>query len=129
MLVITLASLLLARVFTRPVDRLVSGVRKVAGGDLDARVDVRGQDEFADLGTAFNDMGSSLSTKQELLDAEMAENDRLLGTLMPAAVAERYRTGETNIAEEHADVSVLYATIDNLDALGQGADVAEGVGC
>ena len=29
--------------------------------------------------TAFNDMGSSLSTKQELLDAEMAENDRLLG--------------------------------------------------
>ena len=81
-LVITLASLLLARVFTRPVDRLVSGVRKVAGGDLDARVDVRGQDEFADLGTAFNDMGSSLSTKQELLDAEMAENDRLLGTLI-----------------------------------------------
>ncbi|GAB2597832.1 adenylate/guanylate cyclase domain-containing protein [Microlunatus antarcticus] len=126
-LVITLASLLLARVFTRPVDRLVSGVRQVAGGDLDARVDVRGQDEFADLATAFNDMGSSLSTKQELLDAEMAENDRLLGTLMPAAVAERYRTGETNIAEEHTDVSVLYATIDNLDALGQGEDVSEGV--
>lgn len=127
-LVITLASLLLARVFTRPVDRLVGGVRRVAGGDLDARVDVRGQDEFADLGTAFNDMGSSLSTKQELLDAEKAENDRLLGTLMPAAVAERYRTGDTNIAEEHTDVSVLYATIDNLDALGQGADVEAGVG-
>ena len=127
-LVITLASLLLARVFTRPVDRLVSGVRKVAGGDLEARVEARGQDEFADLATAFNDMGTSLSTKQELLDAEMAENDRLLATLMPAAVAERYRTGETNIAEVHTDVSVLYATIDNLDELGHGEDASAGVG-
>ncbi|GAA3580266.1 adenylate/guanylate cyclase domain-containing protein [Microlunatus spumicola] len=127
-LVITLASLVLARVFTRPVDRLLAGVRKVAGGDLDARVETRGTDEFADLATAFNDMGSSLSTKQELLDAEMAENDRLLSTLMPAAVAERYRTGETNIAQEHTDVSVLYATIDNLDDLGRGRDVEAGVG-
>ena len=127
-LVITLASLLLARAFTRPVDRLVNGVRQVAAGDLDAKVDVRGTDEFADLGTAFNDMGSSLSTKQELLDAQMLENDRMLASLMPASVAERYRTGETNIAEEHTDVSVLYATIDNLDELGRGEDAGAGVG-
>ena len=127
-LVITLASLLLARAFTRPVDRLLGGVRKVAAGDLDAKVEVRGTDEFADLGTAFNDMGSSLSTKQELLDAQMLENDRMLASLMPASVAERYRTGETNIAEEHTDVSVLYATIDNLDELGRGQAPGAGAG-
>lgn len=127
-LLVTLASLLLARAFTRPVDRLVGGVRQVAGGDLDAKVEARGTDEFADLATAFNDMASSLSTKQELLDAQMAENDRLLATLMPSTVAERYRTGETNIAEVHTDVSVLYATIDNLDELGRGLDPGAGVG-
>lgn len=127
-LFITLASLLLARAFTRPVDRLLGGVRQVAAGDLDAKVEARGTDEFADLATAFNDMGSSLSTKQELLDAQMLENDRLLATLMPASVAERYRTGETNIAEEHTDVSVLYATIDNLDELGRGQAPGAGVG-
>lgn len=118
--VVCLASLLLAQFFARPVRRLVTGVNRIAAGDLDAQVDVNSRDEFGDLATAFNDMGRSLRTKQLLLDEQMAENDRLLHTLMPEPVARRYREGEQTIAEDHANVSVIYADILGYEAFSAG---------
>lgn len=118
--VVCLASLLLAQIFSRPVRRLVTGVNRVAAGDLDARVDVNTRDEFGDLATAFNDMGRSLRTKQHLLDEQMAENDRLLHTLMPEQVARRYRDGEQTIAEDHTGVSVIYADVLGYEAFTAG---------
>ena len=67
-LVVSLLSLLLAQVFTRPINRLVDAVRRVAGGDLAVQVPQGSRDEIGDLGTAFNDMASSLRVKQELID-------------------------------------------------------------
>ena len=124
-LAVTLLSMLLARAFSRPVGELVSGVRRVAGGDLDSRVQLRGRDEFSDLADAFNDMSGSLAAKQQLLDHEKSEIDRMLRTLMPASVAKRYRGGERNIAAEHHDVSVLYATLDGFDELSVGRTPSE----
>lgn len=118
--VVCLASLLLAQFFSRPVRRLVTGVNRIAAGDLDARVDVNTRDEFGDLATAFNDMGRSLRTKQQLLDDQMAENDRLLHTLMPEQVARRYRDGEQTIAEDHTGVSVIYADVLGYEAFSAG---------
>ena len=72
-------------------------------------------DEFADLAAAFNDMSRSLQTKQELLEAEQAENERLLLTMMPETVAQRYRQGEQTISEDHQDVAVVFADIVGFD--------------
>ncbi len=44
----------------RPVRRTAEAATGIAGGDLSARVPVTGIDEMAQLGTAFNDMASSL---------------------------------------------------------------------
>jgi signal transduction histidine kinase len=43
-----------------PLERLVQGARRLAGGDLQTRVDIGGPVEIATLGTAFNDMATSL---------------------------------------------------------------------
>jgi signal transduction histidine kinase len=43
-----------------PLARLVAGARKLAGGDLEARVEVGGPVEIATLGRAFNEMATSL---------------------------------------------------------------------
>jgi signal transduction histidine kinase len=43
-----------------PLSRLVEGARKLAGGDLRARVEVGGPIEIATLGRAFNEMAKSL---------------------------------------------------------------------
>lgn len=126
-LAVTLASILLARAFSRPVSQLVDGVRRVAAGELGAKVSMRRRDEFNDLANAFNDMSSSLATKQELLDAQMAENDRMLRNLMPDTVAKRYRGGEKNIVEEHHNVSVLYATLEGFDEFSIGRTPTESI--
>lgn len=114
-LVVCVASLLLAQVFVRPVKALVSGVRRVASGDLGSRVQLHRGDEFGDLADAFNDMAGNLQTKQELLDDQLAENERLLLSMMPADVAKRYRGGDAAIAEEHQDVTVVFATLGGFD--------------
>lgn len=112
---ICLASLVLAQVFSRPVRRLMTGVRRVAAGDLGVQVDTGSRDEFGDLGDAFNDMSRSLQTKEELIEAQQIENLRLLHNLMPEPVARRYREGESDIVDEHQDVSVLFADIVGFD--------------
>lgn len=116
-LLIALISLLLARSFTRPLDRLMHGVQSVATGGRDVQVDVGTRDEFARLGAAFNDMSRGLQVKADLLDAQLVENDRLLLTLMPEKVAERYKQGDTTIAEDHQEVTVLYADIVGFDEM------------
>lgn len=114
-LAVSLLSLLLAQVFTRPINRLVEAVRRLAGGDLSVQVPQHSRDEIGALGSAFNDMAASLRVKQDLIDAQAAENQKLLHTLMPASVARRYREGEESIAERHEDVTVLFAELVGFD--------------
>jgi signal transduction histidine kinase len=63
----TAIALLLTRAILRPVALLREGARRVGAGDLEARIDVRGRDEFAELGTSFNQMTADLARKQEAL--------------------------------------------------------------
>ena len=114
-LLLSIAALLMARVFTTPLNKLLEGVRAVARGELGTRVEADSKDEFGDLAMAFNDMSASLASKQEALDAQQAENQRLLHSLMPEPVAKRYRGGETDISEEHHNVSVVFTEIEGFD--------------
>jgi class 3 adenylate cyclase len=114
-LLIAAASVLMARVFTAPLHRLLNGVRAVTAGDFGARVDAGSRDEFGDLAAAFNDMSASLRSKHDLLDLQQKEHERLLRTMMPENVMTRYRGGETGIADEHQDVTVTLAEIEGFD--------------
>lgn len=51
-----LLALLASRTVTRRVNDVASAARSLASGDLDATADVRGSDEIAELGAAFNEM-------------------------------------------------------------------------
>ena len=61
---VLILSLFVMRIFTRPIGELSEGIRKMTGGDLSARVNVRGRNEFSELARAFN----SMSEKIEALD-------------------------------------------------------------
>lgn len=114
-LAVCLLGLLFSRILTRPLKDLADAVRRVSGGELGIRVPVTSRDEIGELGSAFNDMSMSLQTKQQLIDEQRSENDRLLMTLMPEPVARRYRDGEENISTQHRDVSVIYAQLLGFD--------------
>ncbi len=56
---------------TRPVQALVEGAREVTGGNWNARVEVRGRDEIAQLARAFNQMtGQLVEQRERLVQAE-----------------------------------------------------------
>lgn len=114
-IVVALLSLVLAQIIVRPLRRLKVAAGRIAAGEQGVQVDAGRSDELADVGTAFNDMSRSLQVKASLLDEQIAENERLLLTLMPQAVAQRYRDGDQNIVQDHQQVTVLYADIVGFD--------------
>jgi class 3 adenylate cyclase len=115
--VVCLAAMFAAQVFVRPIRRLEAGARKISGGDYDVAIPLESRDEIGDLTQAFNEMTRNLGIKEDLLNEQRRENDRLLSLLMPERVVERYRQGEEIIAQDHQDVSVIFADIVGLDRL------------
>ncbi|NJM78167.1 MAG: HAMP domain-containing protein [Acaryochloridaceae cyanobacterium RU_4_10] len=59
---------------TRPIQAAAKAVEKIGQGELDARVDVVGEDEFAVLGSNINKMAADLET---LLEDQTAETERV----------------------------------------------------
>jgi class 3 adenylate cyclase len=115
--VVCLAAMAAAQVFVRPIRRLEAGAQKISGGNYDVAIPVHSRDEIGDLTQAFNEMTRNLGIKEDLLNEQRRENDRLLLLLMPERVVERYRQGEEIIAQDHQDVSVIFADIVGLDQL------------
>ncbi|MEV0273272.1 diguanylate cyclase [Hamadaea sp. NPDC050747] len=68
----------LARTTTAPLANLVTAVDRVADGDLQARVPVRGDDEIGQVAAAFNRMTGEL---ESYVDALTASRDQLRGQL------------------------------------------------
>jgi class 3 adenylate cyclase len=114
---ICVASMFVAQTAVRPVRRLEEGSRKISSGDYEINIPVRRRDEIGDLTAAFNEMSRSLAIKEELLNEQRRENDRLLLALMPESVLQRYRKGEETIAQKHQDVAIIYADIVGLDEI------------
>jgi class 3 adenylate cyclase len=115
--IVCMAAMLLARLFVRPIRRLEAGTRRIGAGEYDVHLPVESHDEFGDLTVAFNEMSRNLAIKDKLLNQQRRENDRLLLSVMPENVVQRYREGEENIAEEHHDVTVIFADIVGLNEL------------
>lgn len=62
-----LAAILFSRSLTKPIERLVAGMKKVSQGDLTTRISVKSQDEIASLADSFNLMIIDLeSSRREL---------------------------------------------------------------
>jgi diguanylate cyclase (GGDEF)-like protein len=99
---------------------LLAAARRVAGGDLGARVPVHGDDEFAQLGREFNKMSGELQARVD----ELGEQRRLLeGTLR--------RVGETFASSLDRDALleiVLRTVVDGVSAESGRAFVVEAGG-
>jgi HAMP domain-containing protein len=62
--------ILFNRMVGSPLGRLFDKIEKVADGDLDAVVEVKGKDEIALLGAFFNDMVSGIKTYIQMMEKE-----------------------------------------------------------
>lgn len=64
--VAVLLGLLLSQVITAPLREMTAAARRLAGGDYNQRVTLRGRDEVADLAAAFNEMATGLAATEQM---------------------------------------------------------------
>ncbi len=87
----TLLAVVLSRHITRPLARLMEGVTRLSGGDMNALVDVRSGDEIGRLAASFNDMVKNLDRASEE-QKRLIEEIRRLNEGLERRVAERTLT-------------------------------------
>jgi signal transduction histidine kinase len=92
-----MASAILARRLSRPIQALMDGVAAVGRGDFGRRIEVTSQDELGRLSAAFNEMSTQLARVRDL-EERLRRADRLaaLGT-MAAGIAHDIRNPLTSI--------------------------------
>jgi PAS domain S-box-containing protein len=74
----------MGRSITDRVARLREGAAIIGGGELEHRIDLKGDDEFAEVGEAFNAMTASLRSSQCALENEVRERKRTEESLREA---------------------------------------------
>jgi class 3 adenylate cyclase len=117
LLLTVLAAWYMTREILRPVNALVTAAKRVGSGDFTTRVDWKYKDELGVLSDTFNSMTQSIREKTELIEEKNRENEALLLNILPGEVANRLKSGEHEIADSFADVTVLFGDLVGFTAL------------
>lgn len=116
-LTVTALSMLLSSVFVRPIRKLIAWADEVRAGNLTATAELNSTDEFGELAGSFNQMVNTLREQNELVERQNQDNENLLLTIMPPAIAHRLKAGEERIADDYPNVAVVHARITGFVAL------------
>jgi len=68
-----LFSVFLAEKIVKPIHRLAEGTKKIAGGNLTAKVEINTGDELQVLGESFNQMAINLKSSRDKMEQQMEE--------------------------------------------------------
>lgn len=116
-----LAAWLLARHLLAPIRDLTTGARKVSGGALDARIQVRSDDELGELSTTFNEMAGRLARLEDSRRAWISETSHELRTPLAVlraeieAIQDGVRTPDAaTLSRLHKQVLQLSTLVDDL---------------
>jgi len=71
----------------KPVHRLAEGARRIAAGDLDHRVEIRGARELAQLALALNEMRENLALQIRTVTAQREDLRQVVANLSEGVVA------------------------------------------
>ncbi len=116
LLVIWLSNLI-AQNFVKPIQTLIDAASQMREGKQDLEVKLDREDEFGELGQAFNSMLHKMGIQTELLERKDQENKALLLNFLPDVVVARVKQGEAEIADSIPQVTVLFARIVGLTEL------------
>ncbi|MBI5101386.1 MAG: HAMP domain-containing protein [Nitrospirae bacterium] len=103
-------SLTMGRVITDRIQRLRGGASVIGGGNLDYRIELGGDDEFAELADAFNAMTSKLKTTYHDLEAEVEERQRA-----QEALGKAYDELELRVQERTKDLKDAEASLREIN--------------
>jgi signal transduction histidine kinase len=114
--VLALASFPVARRITRRLETLEAGVWRLGEGDLEARVDVDGDDELASLGKSFNHTASRLQRLVEAQRRVLASASHELRSPL-ARLRMALELSRDNPADSQPRLDAAVAEVEELDSL------------
>ncbi|MFN2537526.1 MAG: adenylate/guanylate cyclase domain-containing protein [Mycobacteriales bacterium] len=109
----TWLSLVLADAVSGPIVDLRDATRRVAAGDLSARVPVVSTDETGELAESFNAMVTGLGERERLREA--------FGAFVDPALTERVLEEGSDLTGEEVDVSILFLDVREFTAFAESA--------
>ncbi|MCO4780836.1 MAG: adenylate/guanylate cyclase domain-containing protein [Candidatus Cloacimonetes bacterium] len=111
---VLLISYLLTKVILKPIRKLKKGLIKVKHNDLDVQLEVKGQDESAQVITQFNSMVLELQRKEKMLP------------FISSAVFELLRSGSGKIDTKYSgNAVVLFSDIKSFTKISETRDPQE----
>lgn len=118
-----LIGLSVMRAISRPMDHLTQVTQRLAGGDMAARVQVRGDDEAAQVGRAFNHMAEQLQTMVVRTESGVQSISTAASEILATASQHSASANEQSAATQQTT-----ATVDEVRAVAeQSAHKAEDV--
>ncbi|MEZ2247444.1 adenylate/guanylate cyclase domain-containing protein [Microcoleus sp.] len=114
---VTLVAMWLARLFVKPIDRLITTTQNVESGNGKMMVESGTRDEFADLARSFNDKLYGLRSHIRQVEQQNTENQGLIDLLLPPKIATRIKQGEGVIADPVSNVSILFTDLHRFSNL------------
>ena len=121
-LISLLTSVVYAGRFVKPILELQSVVERVAGGDLEARADIRSHDEIEQLASAFNSMADTIQRRN--LQLSEAKRDLELRVTERTQELREQIVARDNALAELADVQKRLIELSRISGM---AEVATGV--
>ncbi len=123
----------LRRKVLKPLSLVSGATNQVSQGNYDHQIEHSSKDEVGLLVKAFNTMvvatresiaklnktNQALTESKQELEQEKQVSENLLLNILPSVIAKRLREGETTIADEFPEVSVMFADLVNFTQLSE----------
>ena len=115
-----LIAALVAGRFIGPIAALASAAEEVSSGNTRIELQVKSKDEIGHLTENFNQMVVNLRDQREAIEQKVAENKKLLLNVLPSPIAERLKSGESNIADAYPSASIIFTDLVGFTAWSKG---------
>lgn len=115
-----LLSALVAGRFIQPIKALAGAAEEVSSGNTKVELPVKSKDEIGVLTENFNQMVVNLRDQREAIEQQIAENTKLLLNVLPPPIAERLKSGESNIADAFPSASIIFTDLVGFTAWSKG---------
>lgn len=101
----------ISRRLAKPVEQLVEGTQRIAGGDFTSTINIRRRDEIGELARSFNEMAIGLAQRDLIKDT--------LGQFVDPRIADALLTNPASLLGQRAVQTVLFSDLEGFTGLSE----------
>ena len=117
LLFINVLAAIASNIFVQPIRELIESTKKIGAGELETEISVTSDDEIGQLGRSVEAIVEDLRHTHQKLQKQKQKNDRLLHNFLPDSAVERFKNGETLIADQSNQATFVYAQVVGITEL------------